>query len=290
MWDVVIALIPASVASIYFFGLGAVRIILVTVASALLTEFLIQVLTKKPITVSDGSAFITGLLLVFVLPPGIPLWMAALGGFIAIALGKQVFGGLGNNIFNPALVARAILLVSWPGMMTTWRRPFEAITTATPLAILKEHLPFQLPSYKDLFLGQIAGSLGETSALALLIGAIYLLAKRRITYHIPLSFVGSVALLTWIFGGEGFFHGDALFHILAGGLILGACFMATDPVTSPITPKGKLIMGIGCGIMVVLIRLIGGYPEGVCYSILLMNAFTPLIDRFTVPRRLGAKR
>ena len=284
MWSVVVALIPAMGVSIYFFGLRALATISVSVVTALLTEGIIQRLRRKPITVSDGSSVVTGILLALVLPPGIPLWMVAIGSFCAIALAKQVFGGLGYNIFNPALVGRAILLASFPLAMTTWRKPFEALTCATPLALVKEGIFQELPSYGELFIGRVGGSLGETSALALLIGAIFLLFRGYISWHIPLSYLGTVALLTAIFGQ------DPLFHLLAGGLILGAFFMATDMVTTPLTKKGKLVFGIGAGIIVVVIRLKGGYPEGVCYSILLMNACTPLIDRWIRPRIFGKQK
>lgn len=294
MWDVAIALVPAFMASVYFFGLAALRVMVVTIVSALVTEALILRFKKAPVTINDGSAFITGMLLAFVLPPGIPLWMAALGGVIAISIAKQAFGGLGCNIFNPALVARAVLLISWPVAMTTWRPPrsipFDALTYATPLGILKESLQQVLPSYRDIFIGNVGGCIGETSVLALLIGAAYLLYRRHITWHIPLTFVGTVALLTWAFGGDELFSGNFLLHLLAGGLILGAFFMATDPVTSPVTKKGRIIMGLGCGLITVLIRLKGGPPEGVSFSILLMNALTPIIDFYTKPRKLGGRR
>lgn len=293
MWDVNIALLPVVAASIYFFGLAALYIILVTTLACLVTEAAIQKLIKRPITIIDGSAVITGLLLAFNLPPGIPLWMAGVGGALAISIGKQVFGGLGRNIFNPALVGRAILLISWPVAMTAWRPPrsvsFDALTYATPLGIVKEGIQQVLPSYGDLFFGNVGGCIGETSVLALLIGAVYLFYRRHITWHIPLTFVATVTFLTWIFGGDEFFRGDFLFHFLAGGLILGAFFMATDPVTSPVTKRGRIVMGLGCGLITALIRLKGGPPEGVSFSILLMNAVTPLIDRVTKGRRLGGK-
>jgi electron transport complex protein RnfD len=281
MWSVVIALVPAIAASVYFFGPGALATISLSVVTALLTEGIIQKLRRKPITISDGSAVVTGILLALVLPPGIPWWMVIIGSFLAIALAKQLFGGLGCNIFNPALIGRAILLASFPLAMTTWRKPFEALTCATPLALIKEGISEGLPSYGELFMGRVGGSLGETSTLALLLGAAFLLYRGYISWHIPLSYLGTVALLAAIFGQ------DPLFHLLAGGLILGAFFMATDMVTTPLTKKGKLLFGIGAGIIVVVIRLKGGYPEGVCYSILLMNAFTPLIDRWIRPKKRG---
>jgi electron transport complex protein RnfD len=287
MWDVVIALVPAAVASIYFFGLRALYIILVVILSSVLTELLIQSLTKRPITIFDGSAAVTGILLAFNLPPGVPLWMAGVGGAIAISIGKEVFGGLGRNIFNPALVARAILLISFPVIMTTWSPPrfvsFDALTYATPLAVLRESNV--VTSLKDLFIGNVGGCIGETSALALLVGAAYLFFRKHITWHIPFSFIVSCGVLGWIFGGDGLFQGPVLFHILAGGLLLGALFMATDPVTSPTSRLGRVIFGTGCGAITALIRLKGGPPEGISFSILLMNAFTPLIDRFIRPKK-----
>ncbi len=289
MWDVVIALVPATIASIYFFGPKAIYIIFVTTFSSLFTEALIQKLGRKPVTISDGSAVVTGILLAFNLPPGIPLWMAGVGGAIAISIGKQAFGGLGHNIFNPALVGRTILLISFPVVMTTWSPPrfvpFDALTYATPLTALKEN--GALTPLKDLFLGNVGGCIGETSALALIIGALYLLLKKHITWHIPFTFIATTGILCGIFGGALYL---LLFHILAGGLLLGALFMATDPVTSPTSRSGRVIFGIGCGAITALIRLKGGPPEGVSFSILLMNASTPLIDRFIRPRKiLGVK-
>jgi Na+-translocating ferredoxin:NAD+ oxidoreductase subunit D len=281
MRDVLIALIPAAVAAVYFFGLPVLWLMLVSMASAMAAEFISEKIMKREVTVSDGSAAITGLLLAMVCPPGIPLWIIAVGAAVSIILGKQIFGGLGYNPFNPALVGRAVLMASWPVAMTTWITPFDAITTATPLAIAKFNLSQPLPNYWDLFIGNRAGSLGETSAVALLLGAAYLLYKKQISWHIPVSFIAAVGLLSGIMGK------DPLFNILAGGLILGAFFMATDMVTSPMTGTGKIIFGCGCGILTVLIRYKGGFPEGVCYSILIFNMFTPLIDKYTMPQKFG---
>jgi electron transport complex protein RnfD len=233
----------------------------------------------------DGSEAVTGLLLAFVLPPSIPLWMAGIGGFLAIFLVKELFGGIGFNIFNPALAARSILTVSFPLEMTQFVAPLsyriDTITTATPLGIVKEGLGGSLPSLWDMFIGNRAGCIGETSILLLLIGAIFLLWRRVITWHIPISYIITVAILTSLTGQS------PLFHILAGGLVLGAFFMATDYVTSPITSKGKIIFGIGCGIITFLIRFKGSYPEGVAYSIIFMNMFVPLIDKYTLPKKFG---
>ncbi len=281
MRDVLIALSPAAIAAVYFFGLPALWLMLVSMASAIAAEFISEKIMKREVTISDGSAAITGLLLAMVCPPGLPLWIIAIGAAISIVLVKQIFGGLGYNPFNPALAGRAILMASWPVAMTTWISPFDAITTATPLAIAKFNLPQSLPSYWNMFVGYRAGSLGETSAVALLLGAAYLLYKKQISWHIPVSFITAVALLSTMMGK------DPWFNILAGGLILGAFFMATDMVTSPMTGKGKIIFGGGCGILTVLIRYKGGFPEGVCYSILIFNMLTPLIDKYTLPQKFG---
>ena len=289
MWSVVVALIPAGIAAGIFFGIRALEIIFISVVFAVVFEFLIQRLRRQEITVLDGSAVITGILLAFTLPPTVPLWLPIVGVFIAIVFGKQIFGGLGNNIFNPALVGRAFLVASWPNLMSRWVAPFsyrmDAVTSATPLALIKGNETISGHfSYWNLFMGNCAGCLGETSALALLLGAGFLFYKRYITWHIPLTYILSVGLLTWLLGREGLFSGDFLYNILAGGLMLGALFMATDMTTTPLANKGKLIFGLGCGCITALIRLKGGYPEGVCYSILLMNAFTPLIDKLTTNR------
>lgn len=281
MRDVCIALLPALVGAVYFFGMAAATVILTCVITALLSEVIAQKIMHREVTISDGSAVITGLLLAFCLPSTIPLWIAAIGSAVAIIIGKQFFGGLGCNIFNPALIGRAFLVASWPVPMTTWVTPLDGVTTATPLGILKEGLSEQLPSLGQLFMGNVAGCLGETSALALIVGGLYLLYKGHIDWRIPFSYLGTVFVVTAVVGA------DPFFHLLSGGLMLGAFFMATDWVTSPITKKGRLIFGIGCGLLTVLIRLMGGYPEGVCYSILLMNLATPLIDRYTKARVFG---
>lgn len=291
MRDVLIALIPAALASVYFFRLNAVLLIITTIVSCVLSEYVTNKIMKRPVTIGDYSAAVTGLLLAFNLPPAIPLWMAAIGGIFAIVITKQLFGGLGMNFINPALAARAFLMASWPVAMTTWTKTaVDAATSATPLAIIKkggEVVTDTPPDILNLFLGNIPGSLGETSALALLIGAAYLVARRVITLEIPLTFIGTVALMTWVFGGNSLFSGNFLYHIFAGGLMLGAFFMATDYTTSPVSRKGKIIMGIGCGLLTSIIRLYGGYPEGVCYSILLMNLTVPLIDKYTLPKSFG---
>ncbi|MGE4282687.1 MAG: RnfABCDGE type electron transport complex subunit D [Clostridia bacterium] len=298
MFDVVLALCPALIAGAYFFGLRALLVIATTVLSCVAAEYLWQKLCKKPTSIHDWSAVVTGLLLAFNLPVTIPLWMPVIGGFFAIIIVKQLFGGLGQNFMNPALAARAFLLASWPVAMTKWVNPFEqlsltgaadVVSSATPLAILKgaEAAGQAMPSYIDLFIGRIGGSIGETSALMLLLGGGYLIYRKVISWRIPVSFIGTVAVLTFILGKDGFFTGDVLTHVLSGGLMLGAFFMATDYASSPVTPKGQIIMGIGCGLITSIIRLYGGYPEGVSYSILLMNIVTPLIDRYTAPVKFG---
>ncbi len=318
MYSVVAALIPTLIGAVYFFGLNALWIVLLCVLTSVATEGIIQKLSGKPLTILDGSAIVTGILLAFNLPAGVSWWIPVIGSFFAISVGKITFGGLGYNPMNPALLGRVFLLISWPiQMTTTWTYPrgvsvVDAVTVATPLAILKEniavlkshaispisdidkinsaisHIANLQTSYGDLFIGKISGCIGETSALLLLIGAFFLLYKRYIGWRIPFSFVGTVAFLTWMFGGyNGLFSGLWLFHVLSGGIILGAFFMATDMVTSPITPKGQLIFGIGCGVITSIIRLYGGYPEGVSFAILLMNLTVPLIDRYTRPKVFG---
>ena len=312
MYAVVAALCPALFASVYFFGPRALWVVLIGMLSAVLTEALIQRLMKKPVTVSDGSALVTGMLLGFVSPPAVPLWMPMVGSAFAIAMGKQVFGGLGYNPMNPALLGRAFLLASWPVHMTArWSSPrggtlsgIDTVTSTTPLAMLKEaHTALaasadklkpldvitQIPNtYGHLFWGRVGGCIGETSVFALLVGAAVLMYLRIIEWRIPASFIGTVALLSWALGGtDGVFTGDPLFHVLAGGLVLGAFFMATDMVTTPITHWGRVVFGVGCGVITVVIRVYGGYPEGVCYSILVMGAISPLIDAWTRPRIFG---
>ena len=289
MWSVVFALIPAGIAAFIFFGIQVLKIILVSVVFALIFEFLIQKIRKQEVTIFDGSAAVTGILLAYNLPPTVPLWLPIVGVFVAIIFGKQIFGGLGSNVFNPALVGRAFLVISWPKLMTTWAAPFtksvDAISSATPLAISKGLVVVdKYFSLTDLFFGKYPGCLGETSVLALLLGACFLLYKKYISWHTPLSYILSLGLLTWFFGRNAL-SGDFFYNIFAGGLMLGALFMATDMTTTPLSNKGKIIFGLGCGCITALIRLKGGYPEGVSFSILLMNAFTPLIDKITLGNR-----
>lgn len=305
MTGVLVALMPAWIVSLIVFGWAALKVSALAVISSVFFEYLIQkYILKKDPSVSDGSAAVTGLLLAFNVPATLPGWMVVLGSFIAIAVAKMTFGGLGNNPFNPALIGRVFLLVSFPVAMTTWPKPFsgamaavDGVTTATPLAIIKEGLkngltPQQLmsdlPRYSDLFLGKMAGSLGEMSALALLAGGAYLLYRKIITWHIPVAVIGSAAAfsgLLWLVNPVKYMN--PVFHVLTGGLLLGAIFMATDYVTSPMIPKGMFIFGGGIGILTVTIRVFGAYPEGVSFAILIMNAFVPLINRYCKPKRFG---
>ncbi len=276
MWSVVLALLPAAAGSVYFFGLRSLLIIGVSIFVCCATEFVFLRLRGKPVPLADGSAVLTGLLLAFTLPPAIPLWTVAIGALVAITLGKQVFGGLGSNPFNPALVGRAFITASYPVIMTTWT--IDGETMATPLAQYADGIT---TNYWDLFIGNVPGSLGETSAFLLLLGAAYLIYKGILNWRIPAGMIAIVIIFTAILG-----H-DPIFHFLAGSLILGAFYMATDMVSSPVTPLGRWIFGIGAGLLVVLIRVWGGYEEGVMYAILLMNMTVPLIERFTRPKSLG---
>ncbi len=329
MWNVVIALLPALLAGVIFFGINALMLTLYGVLAAVLTEALIQKFRKKEITVNDGSAVLTGMLVAFNIHSHSEWWLPVVGSVFAIAIGKQVFGGLGHNILNPALLARAFLLASWPTKVTSgWvatkfgsisgiatenihANAINLVTSATPLGVAKmlrnpdivnsiggqtiandvfSHLT-DYSTLMNLFWGNIGGCIGEVSAVALLIGALYLLSLHIIDWRIPASYISTVFILTFIFGGlNGPFSASVflpVFHILSGGLMLGAFFMATDMVTSPVTKTGRLYFGIGAGILLVVIRLIGGYPEGCSYSILIMNIFVPLIDRFTMPKPYG---
>jgi electron transport complex protein RnfD len=290
MWSVIIALLPAGLAGVYFFGPAALWTILIAASSACITEWCIQKLTHKKITALDGSALLTGLLLAYNLPAHVPFWLPMAGAAFSIAIGKMVFGGLGQNIFNPALVGRAFLMASWPKYMTTFTQAlkYDAVTSATPLAMLKEGKLTEHVSNLNLLIGIRGGCIGEVCIIALLLGGLFLLWKGYISWHIPVSFIFTTGLFIFIFGGKTALTGDWIFHILSGGLILGAFFMATDYVTSPLTKKGHIIFGIGCGILTAIIRLWGGYPEGVSYAILMMNAATPLIDRWTRNRVYGA--
>lgn len=305
MFSVVLALVPALLASVFYFGVGAVIVTATSVSSCLLFEYLIQkFILKKPISITDGSAIVTGILLAFNLPSNLPVIIIIIGSFISIAVAKMTFGGLGNNPFNPALVGRVFMLISFPVRMTSWPVPSgfntgyaDAVTGATPLAIIKEGLkngePLKqlmenIPSPAQMFMGDKGGSMGEVAAIALLIGFIYLLYKGVITWHIPAAVIGSVAIFTtilWLANPEK--NANPMFHILAGGVLLGAIFMATDYVTSPMVPKAMIIYGCGIGIITVVIRVYGAYPEGVSFAILIMNAFVPLLNAYIKPKRFG---
>ncbi|MEJ2200085.1 MAG: RnfABCDGE type electron transport complex subunit D [Desulfuromonadaceae bacterium] len=298
---VIYALLPAAILSVYFFGLQALGVLLICTLGCMAFEAIGCKALKQPSTLADGSAALTGILLALNLPPSIPWWIALLGAGIAILIGKQLYGGLGYNPFNPALVARVVLLISFPVQMTTWTAPapigsgVDAVSSATPLGEIKTavmltgKLPeFASGSLNNFFVGNMAGCIGEVSALALLLGGIFLIYKKVISWHIPVSFVGSVLLIGGIFWlVDPSKYPNPVLHLITGGLILGAFFMATDMVTSPITYKGMVIFGCGCGLLTVLIRLFGAYPEGVSFAILLMNACTPLIDRYTSPKIYG---
>lgn len=302
MWNVNLALAPAAIFSVVHFGIPALTTMIICVAACMATEYFIQKWQDKPVTINDGSAFLTGLLLAMNIPSTIPWYMPLFGSIVAIGIAKHTMGGLGFNIFNPALVGRAFLVASWPIAMTTWTQmpsKVDGVTSATPLGILKlqgyeklvETFGDKAVMYQDLFFGFRSGSMGETSVLLLVLGGIYLIYRGYINWQVPVTMIGTVAILTWAFGGKtGLFTGDPLLAMLSGGLIIGAFFMATDMVTIPITLKGQIIFALGAGCLTVLIRLLGGYPEGVCYAILLMNSVTPLIDRLVKPVKYGARR
>ena len=301
---VIVALLPSFIFSIYLFGLRVLLITLVSILASVVCEALMQKMLGRKITITDTSAVLTGLLLAFNLPPGVPLWLPAIGSAFAIIFAKQLFGGLGYNFVNPALAGRAFLMASWPLFMTkAWLVPkggtisgIDGITAATPLTLIKNPANFGDPNLiinrlndittiKNLFLGNVGGCIGETSVLLLLIGGLFLIFMGIVDYRIVIGYLASFTILAAILPT----HGSVLFHLFSGGLFLGAFFMATDWVTSPITRKGKWIFGIGCGVLTIVIRLLGGYPEGVSYAILLMNVFTTIIDQLTKERIFGTK-
>lgn len=319
---VLIALLPATIAGVAFYGLNSLWIIMLSTGSAVFFEYIIEKIFNMRNTTSDLSAAVSGLLLALVLPPDIPLWIPIIGSLFAVSVAKLPFGGLGKNIFNPALAARAFLMASWPTLMTTtWKsanssllasglqnkkqildnlfsKRIDSLSSATPLAFLKLgiHHPWFIAKLTaadnlwHLFIGNVGGSIGETSALLLIIGGIFLLLKKIISWHIPVAVIVSLTLLAWILpikGTTSFFHGYPLFQLLAGGALIGAIFMATDYATAPLTDRGKLIYGAFVGFIILIIRYYGGYPEGVNYAILIMNGFTPLIDRYTRPKIFG---
>ncbi len=284
MRDVVIALLPATIFGIYNFGMRAFIITLISIAACAGAESLYQFLTKRAVTTGDLSAVVTGLLLALNLPHTVPYWLPVVGGIVAIIIVKQLFGGLGQNFMNPALGARAFLLISFTGLMTKWE--VDGISAATPLGMIKEGVA-DLPSVTDTFFGFIGGCIGETSVLALLLGGLYLIARKVISWRVPVFYIGTVFVLSILLGGRGFDMTYVGYQIFGGGLMIGAFFMATDYASSPITATGQIIMGLGCGILTSVIRIYGGYPEGVSFAILIMNLFVPLIDRFTIPRVFG---
>lgn len=302
MYRVVYAMIPALLWSVFVFGFDALRVTLIAVAACLVLEYVIQkyVLKTKP-AVTDGSALVTGILLAFNVPSDLPWWIIIIGAFAAIVIGKLSFGGLGTNIFNPALVGRVFLLISFPVQMTHWpvnrQGEIDGVSAATPLGLIKEAINNQipvseiqqkLPDTADMLVGNIGGSLGEVSAILLVIGGLYMLYKKVISWHIPVAVIGSVALIAtifWMVDPQNYIN--PLYHILSGGLMLGAVYMATDMVTSPMTHRGQLIFGAGIGIITISIRLFGAYPEGISFAILIMNAFTPLINNYVKPKRFG---
>ncbi len=308
MYGVIYAMIPALLVSVYFFGLGAVKVILMSVVFCMLIEFLVQkYILKSEVTIMDGSAMITGILLAFNVPSNLPWWIILIGAIVSIGVGKMSFGGLGKNIFNPALVGRVFLLISFPVQMTSWpvakalfggSAVTDAITGPTPLGIMKEGLAGgktvreimpEIPDYvTQLMTGFQGGSLGEVSALALVLGAIYMLYRKIITWQTPTAYLGSVIIFSgilWLVNPS--LYVDPVFHLITGGMMLGVFFMATDMVTSPMSTKGQLIFGAGAGILTILIRVFGAYPEGVSFAILIMNAFVPLIDKGFKPKRFG---
>ena len=307
MYDVVIALIPAFLVSLYVFGINALIATAVAIFSCLLFEYLIQkYLMKTDVTVTDGSALLTGILLAFNIPAGLPVWMIVTGSLVAIGIAKLSFGGLGFNVFNPALVGRVFLLVCFPVQMTLWPTPVEnnttlvdAISGATTLGIIKDGLQFggsmteissRIPSNMDMLLGITGGSIGEMSVIALLLGGLFLIIRKVVSWHIPVMVLLTMAVMTGIFWwADPEQYANPVIHLLSGGAILGAFYMATDLVTSPVTKKGMMVFAIGIGAITVVIRLFGAYPEGISFAILIMNAFVPLINRYFKPRRFGSK-
>lgn len=286
MRDVIIALMPAFAVSIYVFGMKAILVTLTSVLSCVISEYVFRKIANRSNTIGDLSAVVTGILLAFNLPATIPLWMVVIGGFVAIFIIKQLFGGIGDNFINPAIGGRLVLFISFATAMTTWMAPFgykgaDIVTGATPLAMLSEGAS-NLPSYMELLIGTVGGSLGEISAAALLLGGAYLIFRKVISPVIPSVFIGTVFVFTWALGY------DPVYQILSGGLMLGAIFMATDYTTCPLTTTGKVIFAAGCGFITTVIRLFGSYPEGVSFAIILMNIITPLIDRYTLTHPLGA--
>ncbi len=293
MLQVLLAIAPATAWGVYIFGVHAAMVILACIAGAVVAEAAVQKIRKKKITINDYSAVVTGVLLALCLPPSFPLWMAFLGSIFAIGVVKQLFGGLGHNFMNPAHAGRAFLMACYPVAMTTWHAPFvlgkpDAVSSATPLGMMKLGDFSNLPSFQDMAFGFSGGCIGETSTVLILLGGLYLVWKGVIKIHIPAVYIGTVFVLTTLFSG--FNPAMGAYHLVSGGLMIGAFFMATDYSTSPVTYRGQLIFALGCGIITSLVRFYGGYPEGVCYSILIMNVATPLIDKFTVSKVFGGAK
>lgn len=319
MWTVTLSLLPAALWSFYLFGLAAVTVVVGTVALTALFEAISNKVAGGAFTLRDGSAVLTGLILALTLPPGLPLWICGMGGLVSVVVAKAFFGGLGQNLFNPAMTGRVFLLIAFPAAMTKWIVPLgtgetllghpvtaydatgkivelasdkvDAITAATPLGLLSEkgaEAVSAMQNGSELFFGQLNGSLGETSAAFLLVGGVFLLLRRIITWHIPVSYIGTVALIAAITHAvDPANYANVAFHVFTGGLMIGAFFMATDYVTSPMYPMGKIVFGVGCGVLTMVIRLWGGYPEGVSFAVLLMNACVPIIDNATRPKKFG---
>lgn len=289
MRDVVIALLPATLYGIYIFGTNAAMLVIAAVLAAVATEAGIQKLKKTKVTINDYSAIVTGLLVALNIPSTAPIWLPIIGSMFAIAIVKQVFGGLGHNFMNPALGARAMLMASWPVQMTAWVTPgADAVSHPTPLGIIGEGLSTELPKLMDVVLGQTGGCIGETSAALLIAGGIYLMFRKVISYRIPAFYIGTVLIMTFLLNGFDLYM--AVYNLFLGGLMLGAFFMATDYASSPINAKGQIFFAIGCGLLTTIIRIYGGYPEGVSYSILLMNVAAPLIERYTSPKVFGGAK
>lgn len=289
MADVVLALVPATALGVYYYGMHAALLVAVTIISAMVSEAAVQMIRKQPVTLHDLSAVVTGLILALNLPPSVPLWIGVIGAIFAIVIVKQLFGGLGQNFMNPAMAARVFLVISYPKVMSVFLEPLtHAVSSATPMALIKAGELTALPSMMDAFVGKTAGTIGETSSVALLLGGIYLLVRQVINWEIPVVYIGTTFVLTFLLGGMDLSF--SLYSILSGGLLLGGIYMLTDYSSSPISKQGKVVYAFGAGLLTVIIRLYGGYPEGVMFSILLMNVCTPMIERYAAPKVFGGAK
>lgn len=289
MGDVILALVPASILGVYYYGTHAALLIGVTIVAAMIAEALVQMIRKQPVTLYDLSAVVTGLILALNLPPSVPLWIGVVGAVFAIVIVKQLFGGLGQNFMNPAMAARVFLVISYPKLMSVFLEPMtHAVSGATPMALIKAGEMAALPNMMDSFIGKTAGTIGETSALALLAGGLYLIVRKVINWEIPVIYIGTTFVLTFLLGGMDVEF--SLYSLLSGGLFLGGFYMLTDYSSSPISKTGKIIYAFGAGLLTVIIRLYGGYPEGVMFSILLMNVCTPMIERYAAPKVFGGAK